>query len=195
MAAHDRAKDHRTAAELRRAQAALAGAAGALLAIGLFGRAADVADAFCLVGAGAALGKLPIYDTRQDVAADRQAEDRFGQLDIADFLIVEIADGELHAAGPSAPSAAGSWDASGGGASPPSPRNAAGNGKPSWALRFAASLISTQPPLLPGTAPMIIRTPRSGSAEKIRRLCVVTRAAPRWPAIFLFLKVLPGSCR
>src|SRR5205807_4268999 len=90
---------------------------------------------------------------------------------IADFLIVEIADGELHAAGPSAPSAAGSWAAagssaaSGGGASVPSPRRAAGNGNPSGALRFAASLIKTQPPSLPGTAPMIIRTPRSASAE------------------------------
>src|ERR1051325_2933982 len=119
--------------------------------------------------AGAALGELPVDDARQDVTAHREPEDLFGQLDIADFLIVEIADGELHAAGPSAPSATGSWLGSGSGASLPSPRSAAGNGKPSGALRFPASLIKTPPPLLPGPGPMIIRTPPSGSAETIRK--------------------------
>ena len=74
-------------------------------------------------------------------------------------------------------------------------RNAAGNGSPSGILRLTASLTSTYPPLLPGTAPFSINSPRSVSADITSRLCMVTRAAPRWPAIFLFLKVLPGSWR
>src|SRR6185437_11379727 len=51
VAAHHRAEDDGAAAELRRAQAALAGAAGALLPPRLLGGALDVADALGLVGA------------------------------------------------------------------------------------------------------------------------------------------------
>src|SRR5207302_2931088 len=161
VAAHDRTENHRTTAKLRRAQAALAGAPGALLLVRLLGRAADVADAFGLVGAGAALGELPVDDAGEDVAAHRQAEHCLGQLDIADFLIIEIADGQLHGAGSpadsGAASGAGSSAGTGASASLPSPLRAAGKGNSSGALRLTASLISTQPPSLPGTAPLLIR--------------------------------------
>src|ERR1044071_7553653 len=204
VVAHHRAEDHRAATELRRAQTALAGAAGALLLVGLLGGAADLADALGLVRAGATLGELPVDDAGEDVAPHRQPEYLVGQLDVADFLVVEIADGQLHAA-PSPVGSVSAGVASGAGsASPPSlpapppssaPRRAAGNGRPSGALRLTASLISTQPPSLPGTEPLIINRPRSASEITTCRLCVVTRSAPRWPAIFLFLKVLPGSWR
>ncbi len=50
-------------------------------------------------------------------------------------------------------------------------------------------------PSHPGTAPLIISSPLSASTAATSRFSVVTRSTPRWPAIFLFLKVLPGSCR
>src|SRR5204863_8641989 len=96
MAAHDRTKNHRAAAELRRAQAALAGPPGALLLVGLFGRAADLADALGLVGAGASLGELPGDDARQDIRPHLHPEHRIGELDVADLLVVEVAHAELH---------------------------------------------------------------------------------------------------
>src|ERR1700730_13478570 len=98
MAAHDWPENHRATAELRRAAAALARPAGTLLLVGLLGGAADVADAFGLVRAGAPLGELPVDDAGEDVAAHRQPEHLLGQLDVADFLIVEIAHGQLHGA-------------------------------------------------------------------------------------------------
>src|SRR5262249_31916665 len=81
VATHDRTKDHAAAAELRGAQTALTSAAGALLLVGLFRGAADLADAFCLVGAGAPLGQLPVDHSREDVAAHRYAEHVIGQFD------------------------------------------------------------------------------------------------------------------
>src|SRR5487761_1067561 len=184
VAAHDRSEDARAAAELRRAQAALTGAPGALLPVGLARGAADIADPLGLVGSGAALGELPVDDARKNVAAHRQPEHLVGEFDVADLLVVEIAYGMLH------------QDASAGlVAGPGASRNAAGNGTPAGRGRFLASLTSTKPPWLPGTEPSIINSPRSASAATTRRLCVVTRSAPRWPAIFLFLNVLPGDCR
>src|SRR5438128_1242981 len=133
MAAYDRAEDHRTAAKLRRAQAALAGAPGTLLLIGFPGRPLDVADSFGLVGPSATFCQLPVDDSGEDVAADRQVEHLVGEVDIANLLVVEIAHGELH------------QDASPGGLSAAAgiSRNAAGNGSSPDALRLTASLIST----------------------------------------------------
>src|SRR6185437_8140981 len=130
VAAHHRAEDHRAAAELRRAQAPLAGAPGALLAPRLLGRALDVADALGLVRARTALGKLPVDHAGEDVATHREPEHLFGEVDAADFLAVEIGDRELHDWLPSA----GAGVASGA-----PPRSAAGNGRSFGALRFTAS--------------------------------------------------------
>src|SRR5260370_13822177 len=96
MAAYDRAEDHRTAAKLRRAQAALTGAPGTLLLIGFLGRSLDLADPFGLMGSGAAFCHLPVDDPGEDVATDRQAEPLLGKVYISDFLVVEIAHGQLH---------------------------------------------------------------------------------------------------
>src|SRR5262245_53473167 len=135
MAAHHRAEDDGAAAELRRAQAALAGAARALLLVGLARRAADLADALGLVRALAALVELPVDGARQDILADRQAEDLVGEIDLADLLVVEIGDRQLHGA-QSFFSAAGSATASAAGLPP---RSAAGNGTSFGSLRFTAS--------------------------------------------------------
>src|SRR6185312_17146488 len=125
VAAHDRAEDHGAAAELRRAQAALAGAAGAFLLPRLLGRALDVADLLGLVGTGAAFGELPIHHAGENVLAHWQAENFIGQLDFAGALVVETFNGKLHHAAPCAA------------------RSAAGNGRSFGAGRFDASLIST----------------------------------------------------
>ena len=63
----------------------------------------------------------------------------------------------------------------------------------SGAAFLTASLIVTQPPLEPGTAPFTMISPRSASVRTTCRFCVVTRTAPMWPAIFLPLNTLPGS--
>jgi hypothetical protein len=39
---------------------------------------------------------LPVDDAREDVATDRQAEHLLGKVNVADLLVVEITDGELH---------------------------------------------------------------------------------------------------
>src|SRR5205807_8193271 len=129
MAAYDRAEDHRTTAKLRRAQAALTGAPGTLLLIGFLGRPLNLADPLGLVSPGAAFCQLPVDDPRQDVAADRQPEHLLGKLDVADLLVVEITDRELHE------------EAASRGPSAPAPeRKAAGKGSSTGALRFTASL-------------------------------------------------------
>ena len=69
----------------------------------------------------------------------------------------------------------------------------AGSGAASGSGFLAASLIDTQPPLAPGTAPLTMISPRSTSVRTTCRFCVVTRAAPMCPAIFLPLNTLPGS--
>ena len=58
---------------------------------------------------------------------------------------------------------------------------------------LTASLIVTQPPFEPGTAPLTMIRPRSASVRTTCRFWVVTRTAPMWPAIFLPLNTLPGS--
>src|SRR5690606_17488219 len=60
---------------------------------------------------------------------------------------------------------------------------------------LTASRIMIQPPLAPGTEPCTMMRPRSTSVRTTLRFCVVTRSAPRWPAIFLPLNTLPGSWR
>src|SRR5947209_19509710 len=96
MAAPDRAEDHCTAAKLRRTQTALTSAPGTLLLIGFFGRPLDLADPLGLVRPGAAFRQLPVDDPGEDVAADRETEDLFGEVDITDLLVIEITDRELH---------------------------------------------------------------------------------------------------
>src|SRR3954447_17830845 len=133
MAAYHRAENDRAAAKLWRAQAALAGAPGALLLVGFLGRPLDLANSLGLMGSRAALCQLPVDDPGKNVAANRQAEYLVGEFDIADLLVVEIAHGKLHQeASPCELSAMAGIC-----------RNAAGNGSSPGALRLTASLIST----------------------------------------------------
>src|SRR5262249_243297 len=74
-------------------------------------------------------------------------------------------------------------------------RKAPGRGASFGRLRLTASRIWIQPPFTPGTAPSTRISPFSTSVRTTRRFWVVTRSTPIWPAIFLFLKVLPGSWR
>ena len=74
-------------------------------------------------------------------------------------------------------------------------RNLPGFGASFGSDFFTASRTVIQPPLAPGTAPSTRMRPRSTSVCTTLRLSVVTRSTPMWPGIFLFLKVLPGSCR
>ena len=69
------------------------------------------------------------------------------------------------------------------------------SGRPCGAAIFTASRIFTNVPSVPGTAPFTRIRPRSTSTRQTVRLRVVTVSWPRWPAIFLPLKVLPGSWR
>src|SRR5215472_12123084 len=131
--AHHRPENARTAAELRRPQAALTGATRTFLLVGLPGRASDFADPFRLVGAGAAFCQLPIDNTNEDVAPDLKPEDLVGEFDVADLRVVEIADDQLHREASDAGFSVGR----------PAPCTAAGNGSPSGALRLVASLTST----------------------------------------------------
>src|SRR6516164_4565216 len=131
--ANHRPENTRAPAELRRSQAALPSAAGALLLVRLLSGSPDFADPLRFVGTGTAFCQLPIDDAGEDVAADRKPEDLVGEFEFADLLVVEISDGELH--GEASPAGL-----SGGNGVP---RKAAGNGNPSGALRLAASLTST----------------------------------------------------
>src|SRR5690606_35359109 len=168
MVADDRTENARTAAELRRPQAALAGVTGALLAIRLLGRAADIADALGLVGTGATLRELVIDHARDDVAAHGDAEHLVRKIDVADCLVVERCNRTLHRRYSFLLSSAGAASAA-----VAAPRSAAGNGRPSGALRLAASRIRTNPPSAPGTAPLTRIRPSAASVFTMRRFCTV----------------------
>ena len=71
---------------------------------------------------------------------------------------------------------------------------AVGKGTSAGSGLFIASRTRTKPPLAPGKAPLIMMRPRSPSVATTFRFCMVWRAPPMWPAIFLPLKTLPGSC-
>src|SRR5204863_3803239 len=58
--------------------------------------------------------------------------------------------------------------------------------------RLAAFFTNTRPPLGPGTAPLMRRMPRSASPSTTSRFCVVMRALPYWPAIFMPLNTRAG---
>ena len=182
MAANHWAVHGTTGAELRRTQRALASVAGALLLERLLGRARNLAHALHLVGAGTALGQLPMDNACHDILARRDAEDLVRQLGGAGGAIVEGCDLDLHLYVPQpAASATAAW------------RKPAGYGASGWRSFLMASRTRTKPFFAPGTAPLRNTRPLSESTNATSRLSVVIRSWPRWPAIFLFLKVLPGS--
>ena len=79
VVAHDRPESLAAAAELRRRLVAVAGAAGALLAIHLLRRRLDLAARLGLVVARLPLGELPAHHAVQDVRPRLQPEDGVGE--------------------------------------------------------------------------------------------------------------------
>src|SRR5580700_12099950 len=142
VAAHHRPERAAAADKLRRAPGTVTGAAGALLLVHLLAGARVLVARLHLVGAGAALGELPVHAARQDVAADLvDPEDGVGELDLAGLAAGEGDDVQLHWASSVAVSTCGSAAASGSASAAPAPLKAPGVGRPSGAARLAASRI------------------------------------------------------
>ena len=74
---------------------ALAGAAGALLAVRLPAAAADLAAGLGVVRAGPAAGQLGRHDLVQDGRVDRRGEELIAELDAADRLARAVVQGGL----------------------------------------------------------------------------------------------------
>src|SRR5210317_557914 len=169
-----------------------------------------------LVCASAAFGKLPLHHTRNNIGARCDPKDCIGKRNVASGLVVDCFHINLHdpysfsasasaAAGASATTspdgAASTADSSAATSSAGasslagarSDSRPAGNGASSGRATLMASLIKTQPFFGPGTAPQSRTTPSSLSTATTSIFCVVLRAAPMWPAIFLPLNTLPGS--
>ena len=162
-------------------------------ALGLLRRAADVADALGLVRAGAALGELPVDDAGQDVRRTGSPNTSSASSISPTSWLSRLRTVSFMARPPRCRLGAGPRPALRRLSASPGPRSAAPPGR---AARQAPSLhrVLDQHPAFFRTRhrPLIRRMPRSASAPTTSRLCVVTRSLPIWPAIFLFLKVLPG---
>src|SRR5690606_5760100 len=151
----------------------------------------DFRAALGLVRALLLLGELPAHDALQDVFARVEAEDLVGELHLAGGLAGQGGDLDVHY---SAPSAAGAVSAAGASCFLPA-RMPPGFGALPGTGTLTASRTMFQATCGPGTAPRIRIRPRSASVETTSTFCVVTRTEPMWPAIFLPLNTLPGSCR
>src|SRR5882762_10651551 len=137
------------------------------LAIPLLGRAIDFAAGFGFVRARAALGELPYDHPLNKIGARLQSENVVLELDFAGGLRVQSENFLFHGQLPAFSSAFGFS------AFLIDP----GIGK-SLAGRLTASRTMTQPPLEPGTAPLIMMRPRSTSIFATSRFCVVMRSTP-----------------
>src|SRR3569623_825506 len=190
-----------TTAEHRRAAIAVTGGTAALLATVLLARAGDVGALARAACRGTTLFELPGNDAVQDVGARIEAEDLVVELDVRGLRLgVEGLNLDLRVQ-PSWPSAAsGASTVSAGGSAGAlllfaAAFRPAGYGASAWRATFTASLTISQPPFEPGTEPFTKIRPRSTSVPTISRFCWVRFLSPIWPAIFLFLKTLPGSWR
>src|SRR5262249_34996532 len=143
VAAHHRAEGAATAAELRHARRAVAGAAGALLCVHLLAGGGGVSAGLDRLGGGAAPVELPHHAAVKDVGARLETEDRVRERDRAGIVAVERGDLEIHHApsfGASAAGAASAWVASlAGAASAPGALNLPGFGRSFGAAFFTAS--------------------------------------------------------
>ena len=138
-----RAVDDATAGELRRAGRALAGAAGALLLVGLAATAADLAAGLGGVGALAGGGQLGDDDLVDQRDVDLDVEDLGRQLDRAGLLAGRRQDVDR-------------VDDCG-------VARRSGFGRHDGHFPFAAVRTRTRPPLGPGTAPLMSSRPFSAS--------------------------------
>src|SRR5262245_19280925 len=179
-------------APLRHRFVTMPGAAGPLLLVHLFARNRHFGAILDMMGTGHALQKLVAHHAVDQVRARLQPEDGIIEFNLAGARRIKGRDCGFHdccsaccaPAGAAAPA-------------PPSPalRKAPGWGASFGSGRLTASRTSTQPPLVPGTAPRTSTSPLSLSVSTTSRFSVVTRSLPKWPAIFLPLKTLPGSWR
>ena len=156
MAARMRAERTAAASEQIDARGAVAGAAGALLAVHFLAGAMDVGAVLDRVRAGLPLGQLPNDAAMNDVGARLEPENGIGHRDRAGLLAVEGGDFQFHITPLLASAAAG---ASAAAAQRPAPYrvsaslNLPGFGTPAGSFFFTASRTVIQPPLTPGTAP------------------------------------------
>src|SRR5262249_61609866 len=94
--AHHRPENARTAAELRRSQAALAGATRPLLLVGLFGGSPDFPDPLSFVSTGATPSQLPIDYPSKNFAAGQKPQNLVSKFYISDLLLVAISNERLY---------------------------------------------------------------------------------------------------
>src|SRR3546814_3459414 len=87
------------AAELRRADTAVAGSATALLLDDLAGRTRNLTIGLGLVRALLALGQLPDHVALQQVCARRQAEHVLGQRKLARGLVLQVGHADFNCLG------------------------------------------------------------------------------------------------
>src|SRR6185312_12893793 len=125
---------------LRRAPRAVTGAARALLLVHLLAGARVLVARLHLVGAGPALGELPVDAAREDIAADLgDAEDRVRQFDLAGLGAGEGDDVEFHQALPSPSGVSAGASTTVASEAPPAVLKAPGFGRSAGAARFTAS--------------------------------------------------------
>src|SRR5699024_5039805 len=146
---------------------ALTRAAGALLAERLAAAATDLAPRLGGVGALACGGQLRHHHLVHQRQVGLDTEDLGGELDGTVGLPGRCTDVELEVHGVL-------------------------RGGHARAPPFTAERTITRPPLRPGMAPLMRRTPASASTLWTLRFMVVTRSLPMRPAIFLPLKTRPG---
>src|SRR6185312_1063825 len=178
MAARGRTEGAAATAELRRTAAAMTSGTAALLLAPLLAGESDLGAVLHVMGAGHGLEALVAHHAMENVGPRLETENLVLEAQRAGVLAVERFDLNVHYL-----------------LSPPAALNEPGVAAPFGAGFFTASRIWIQPPLAPGTAPSIMIRPRSTSVLATRTFCVVTRRSPIWPAIFLPLNTLPGSCR
>ena len=168
---HDRTFVNATPAEDRSRTCTVACAAGAFLAIDLLCGIVHFGACLYLVRAGLGVVALPADHTVQDVCAWLKTKQGLVQstdpalppssLITSSFMLHHLPQALL------SPELQCSCRFQSG-----RERHASGS------FFFTASLTVTQPPLEPGTAPLIMIRPRSASVLTTSRFCVVTRAAP-----------------
>src|SRR5271154_6196992 len=151
------------AGELRRTGRALAGAAGALLAIRLPAAAAGLSAGFGRMRALAGRRPLGRHHPMHQRDVGRRVEQLGRQLDGATLLAVRAADVNLDRLG-----------------------------RHQFSPRLMALRTITSPPLRPGMAPLISSTPFSASTLCTIRFWVVTRSLPIRPAIRVPLNTRAG---
>src|SRR5215467_11416011 len=164
-----------TTSPLRHRLVAVTGTAGALLLVHLLARDRYLRAILGVMRTGHALQELIAHHAVDQIGARFEPEDGVAELNLTGARRIKCGNGGPHD-GCSAVCAPADWAAS---ALPPDLRKAPGCGASLGRGRLTASRTSTQPPLVPGTAPRTSTRPLSLSVCTTSRLSVVTRSLPR----------------